>query len=133
MLEFRRVLFRSDGTVSSETELVEQISDRLQAGDQVDLAEIQREHPEAAEQIGQLLPAVELLAELGLAASRRESAPRHPHSGNPLPKASSTLLPKIHAGLPKGHRQSTWTIRSIKDPRPNTVRHDSCVVDDGVN
>ena len=85
---------RTDGdvTVSSESALIElfdQISDRLHAGDRIDLAALQAEYPEAAKQLEQLLPAVELLAELGFATRTRQSACLLPRSMD-LPHQVST-------------------------------------------
>ncbi|MHC4672061.1 MAG: protein kinase domain-containing protein [Planctomycetota bacterium] len=45
-------------------ELVEEITSKIQAGEPVDLAAYQRDHPEQVEQLHKLLPAIEVLAEL---------------------------------------------------------------------
>ncbi len=45
-------------------ELVEEITNAIQAGEPVDLAAYERDHPEQMEQLHKLLPAIEILAEL---------------------------------------------------------------------
>jgi tetratricopeptide (TPR) repeat protein/serine/threonine protein kinase len=51
-------------------ELLEELANRLQAGEPVDVEAVVREHPERAEQLRRLLPAVQLLAELGRSAAQ---------------------------------------------------------------
>ena len=48
-------------------ELLEHIMRRLQEGEAFDLGRLQREFPDAATQLAELLPAAKLLAELGVA------------------------------------------------------------------
>jgi serine/threonine protein kinase len=52
-------------TASALAELVEEFTNRLQAGEAVDVESYIRRYPEHAERIRQLLPALELLADLG--------------------------------------------------------------------
>jgi serine/threonine protein kinase/Tfp pilus assembly protein PilF len=52
-------------TASVLAEVVEEFTNRLQAGEAVDVESYIRRHPEHAERIRQLLPALELLADLG--------------------------------------------------------------------
>jgi eukaryotic-like serine/threonine-protein kinase len=54
-----------DNTDLMAAEFVEDLANRLQAGEPVDLEACAREHPECAERIRRLLPAVEMLADLG--------------------------------------------------------------------
>jgi serine/threonine protein kinase len=60
-------------------ELVEEWTDRLQAGEPVDISACVRKHPEYGPQLRELLPAVQMLAEVGSAAesSRRGGAASH--------------------------------------------------------
>src|SRR5438874_867393 len=53
---------------SALTDLVEDIVNRLQDGDTVNVEAYIREHPEHAEGLRRLLPAMEVLAELGRSA-----------------------------------------------------------------
>ena len=50
------------------TELCDEIIERLQAGDRVDMASLALEHPEYADQLRRLLPALEALVNLGASA-----------------------------------------------------------------
>jgi eukaryotic-like serine/threonine-protein kinase len=50
-------------------EVVEEFTNRLQAGETVDVESYLRRHPEHAERLRQLLPALELLADLGRSSS----------------------------------------------------------------
>jgi tetratricopeptide (TPR) repeat protein len=61
-------------------ELVENLADRLQAGEPVDVEAVLREHPDQAERLRRLLPAVRALADLG---SSGGSAPA-PDGGEPV-------------------------------------------------
>jgi tetratricopeptide (TPR) repeat protein len=54
-------------------ELFDEIATRLQAGEAVDLEGYVRDHPEQAERLRQLLPAMEVLAGLGRSAARGEA------------------------------------------------------------
>ena len=58
-------------------ELVERLTARLQAGESVDLDAISANHPEYADRLRQLLPALEVLADLGRSAGH-EAAPSGP-------------------------------------------------------
>ena len=74
----RRPCRRSTGPTRSLAELVEELTDRLQAGEPVDLEAFAREHPEQAEQLRRLLPALEMMADLGRSVGRglrRRAAP----------------------------------------------------------
>jgi serine/threonine-protein kinase len=56
-----------DATIEN---LIEEITNRLQAGEKVGLEEIERRHPEHAERIARLLPALRTMAQLGQSAIR---------------------------------------------------------------
>src|SRR5215471_9508972 len=51
-------------------EVVEEFTNRLQAGESVDVEAYAQRHPEHAERLRQLLPALALLAEVGRSADR---------------------------------------------------------------
>lgn len=75
----------SDPTLN---QLCDEIIERLQAGDQVDLPSLAHEHPEYAEQFRRLLPALEALVDLG--ASSAQHTPRGISNGSisdPAPRA----------------------------------------------
>jgi serine/threonine protein kinase len=55
--------------------LIEDLANRVQAGEQIDLEAVIAAHPMYAEQLRRLMPAVEVLAELGHSASAAGSAP----------------------------------------------------------
>jgi hypothetical protein len=57
-----------DGCDGLAAELLEELAGRLQAGEPVDPEAFARAHPECAERLRQLLPAVEALAVLGRSA-----------------------------------------------------------------
>jgi eukaryotic-like serine/threonine-protein kinase len=63
----------------SAADLLEELASKLQAGEAVDLEACAREHPEHAEQLLRLLPAIRVLADLSL------SAPA-PQDDGPLPR-----------------------------------------------
>jgi serine/threonine-protein kinase len=83
------------------TELVEELANRLQAGEPVDLEGFLREHPKHAEELRRLLPAVQLMAELG------RSAAGEVH----LPSAAS--LPNGSALQPEGPLGDFRIVREI--------------------
>jgi len=56
-------------------ELIEDLVTRLQAGEAVDVAAVIAAHPQHADQLRRLLPAVEALAQLGRSASAEDAAP----------------------------------------------------------
>ena len=58
---------RSDSILD---DVLEDVANRLQAGEPVDCAAILAKYPEHAESLGRLLPAVEVMAEFGVSASR---------------------------------------------------------------
>jgi tetratricopeptide (TPR) repeat protein len=60
----------SDGADSVLDDLIETLTGRLQAGEPVDLEEVARRHPEHAERLRRLLPALVMMADLG------DSSPR---------------------------------------------------------
>ncbi len=60
----------SDGADSVLDDLIETLTGRLQAGEPVDLEEVARRHPEHAERLRRLLPALMMMADLG------DSSPR---------------------------------------------------------
>ena len=60
----------SDGADSVLDDLIETLTARLQAGEPVDLDEVARRHPEYAERLRRLLPALVMMADLG------DSSPR---------------------------------------------------------
>ncbi len=51
-------------------DVLEEVANRLQAGDPVDCAAILARYPEHAESLARLLPAIEVMAEFGVSASR---------------------------------------------------------------
>src|SRR5437868_3286518 len=69
-------------------QLCDEIIERLQAGDGVDMASLALEHPEHADQLRRLLPALEALVELGASAAQN---PSHAVSNQGTPD----LAPKV--------------------------------------
>src|SRR5690348_15056202 len=69
---------------SSLAEWVEELANRLQAGERVDLGGLAREFPGRAEELRRLLPAIELMAEFGRSAAAGPSAGAGPRPGPPL-------------------------------------------------
>jgi serine/threonine protein kinase/Flp pilus assembly protein TadD len=71
-----------DNSVSDPVvgELVEDLANRLQAGEAVDIDVYLREHPAQAERVRRLLPAVRALADLGSAIGSREDSASPPDS-----------------------------------------------------
>jgi serine/threonine-protein kinase len=69
--------------------LFEALAERIQRGECVDLEAVAREHPEYAERLRRLLPAVQLVAALGSRASEGQLSfpPRDPVSGEPVAEA----------------------------------------------
>src|SRR5262249_25937797 len=66
----------SSRTDSIQANLIEEFLKRLQAGAEVDPSEFAAEHPEHAEALRQLLPALQLMAELSHSSARdRSSSP----------------------------------------------------------
>jgi eukaryotic-like serine/threonine-protein kinase len=59
---------------SALNDLVEEIVDRLQAGEPVDFDEYRRRHPEQAEKFDEVIPGLKLMAELGLSFNPRAAA-----------------------------------------------------------
>ena len=59
----------STGTDQALAEWVEELAGRLQAGESVDLEACTRTHPEWAERLGRLRPAIEVMAGLGRSAA----------------------------------------------------------------
>ena len=55
-------------------DLLEQVTQRIQAGESVDLAALAREHPQCAEQLRQLFPAMRVLTEIGQHAEGDDTA-----------------------------------------------------------
>src|SRR5262249_62184810 len=68
--------------------LCDEIIERLQAGDAVEMASLAIEHPEHADQIRRLLPALEALVDLGV------SSAQHP-SGLASTRGRSDAAPKV--------------------------------------
>jgi hypothetical protein len=56
------------------SDLFDEITAKLQAGEPVDVDAYARDYPELAEPLRRLLPAVHVLADLGLSAARGEAA-----------------------------------------------------------
>src|SRR6516225_2918126 len=56
-------------------DLVEELTKKLQAGEPVDLDAVAVRHPDRAEQLRQLLPAIRMLAEFGSLAGQGGSPP----------------------------------------------------------
>src|SRR5262249_12401763 len=57
------------GLAPAVAELLEKIADRVQAGEAIDAEQLVRDHPEHAEQLLRLLPAVQVLAALEVPAA----------------------------------------------------------------
>src|SRR5262245_397405 len=74
---------RLGGSDSSLAEWAESLADRIQAGERVDPSDLAREFPDRAEELRRLLPAIELMAELGRSAAAGEpvGAGSGPRSG----------------------------------------------------
>jgi serine/threonine protein kinase len=70
-------------------EIIEGLVERVQAGERVDVEAVIAAHPEHAEQLRRLLPAVEVLADLGRSASAAGAAP--PPVGGDAEPASGVL------------------------------------------
>src|SRR3954468_3234076 len=64
--------------------VVEAITEKLQTGEPVDLEAIAQAHPEHADRLRRLLPALELMADLGRSAAR-EIDSQVPPTSEPLP------------------------------------------------
>jgi serine/threonine-protein kinase len=60
----------SRGTSPVLDRLVEELTNGIQAGESIDLEDYARQYPEYADSIRQLLPALEVLADLGRSADR---------------------------------------------------------------
>ncbi|WP_406696780.1 tetratricopeptide repeat protein [Singulisphaera sp. Ch08] len=60
------------------SDLFEELAVRIQAGESLDPEELAREHPELAEALRSILPAVEILVGLGRRAADFASGPEHP-------------------------------------------------------
>ena len=52
-------------------QLIDELADRLQAGESVDWDSVAREHPDRVEQARKLLPAIAAIAELGSVTGRQ--------------------------------------------------------------
>ena len=63
-------------------DLLAEISDKLHAGESVDLEDYVRRYPECAQPLRQMLPAMQALADLGLSAIRETSAAPRPDGGD---------------------------------------------------
>jgi serine/threonine protein kinase len=59
-------------------ELAEELAGRLRAGEAVDLESFLGEHPEQADELRRLLPAIRVMADLGRAAAREAAGPYGP-------------------------------------------------------
>src|SRR5207253_7897452 len=57
-------MLKDSGLDPAVAELLEQLADRVQAGETIDADELARDHPDHAEQLVRLLPAVQALAAL---------------------------------------------------------------------
>ena len=62
-------------------QLIDELADRLQAGESVDWDSVAREHPERVERARQMLPAIAAMAELGSVTGRGLSQPLPPQFG----------------------------------------------------
>jgi hypothetical protein len=65
---------RSQETNAGLVEIVEEATNKLHAGEPVDVEAYVREHPELTEQLRRLLPALDVLAELGQSAVPGDAA-----------------------------------------------------------
>jgi WD40 repeat protein/serine/threonine protein kinase len=71
-------------------DLIEEIANRIQAGESVDGAAILARYPDRADSIRRLLPAIEVMAEFGVSASRLAAAGVSPES-SPIAAELGTL------------------------------------------
>ena len=94
-------------------QLCDEIIERLQAGDRVDVASLALEHPEYADQLRRLLPALEALVDLGASAVQ--------HPSRVVPKqGSSDLAPRSSAITGSSARSAGAAWASCT--RPSSVR-----------
>jgi serine/threonine protein kinase len=70
----------SSGTDSIQAELIEQFLERLQAGEELDPSEFAAQHPDHAEALRQLLPALQLMGELSRSSPRGRPILRLPEA-----------------------------------------------------
>src|SRR5262249_28859925 len=73
---------------SALAQLCDEIIERLQAGDGVDMASLALEHPEHADQLRRLLPSLEALVDLGASSAQNPSRDISTQS-------TSDLAPKV--------------------------------------
>ena len=74
MAESLRSVSRDSGVDSALMHLLDEIGDRVQAGDSVDVEAYAQAHPEYADRLRQLLPAVRMMADLGRSAASGEAS-----------------------------------------------------------
>src|SRR5262245_62065030 len=74
-------VLRDSGLDPAVAELLEQLADRVQAGETIDPDELARAHPQHAEQLRRLLPAVQVLALMERSAV---TGTFPPNEGDPL-------------------------------------------------
>ena len=73
----------TNGSSALLDDVIEEVADRLQAGEALDEAAILAQYPEHAESLRRLLPAIAVMAEFGVSASRLAASGVSP-SLNPL-------------------------------------------------
>jgi eukaryotic-like serine/threonine-protein kinase len=73
-------------------DVLEELANRLQAGDPVDCDAILERYPEHAESLRRLLPAIEVMAEFGVSASRLAARGVAPTSTTEFPEAELGTL-----------------------------------------
>jgi serine/threonine-protein kinase len=71
-----RIETSGTGTDPAFAEWVEELAERLQAGEPVDPEACARAHPEWAERLRRLMPAIAVMAELGRSAAAGDAAPK---------------------------------------------------------
>jgi hypothetical protein len=71
-----RAITPTENRVAELALLIEGLTARLQAGETIDLQEVRREHPEHAEELEELLPAMSLLVNLSRSAATDPAAPK---------------------------------------------------------
>jgi serine/threonine protein kinase/Flp pilus assembly protein TadD len=82
-------------------DLFEELTDKLQAGEPIDLDCYAREHPEYAEQLRQFAPAIEWMVDLGTAGAEPADLPeseRLDHSPHPGPLGDYRVIRQIGRG-----------------------------------
>jgi serine/threonine protein kinase len=80
----------TNGSSAVLDDVIEEVANRLQSGDAVDVEAILARYPEHAESLRRLLPAIAVMAEFGVSASRLAAAGAFPGLG-PIDTELGTL------------------------------------------